>query len=77
MSNESEKTKGYRDTYKLALAAQNAGDWVSEEVLMIELDKLWLSMTAAEVKQTELISQELQKENRDRTIRAGDRIYVR
>lgn len=49
----SEKVKKYRDILSLALDAQGAGDEDREEELMSRLDKLWLSMTAAEIKETE------------------------
>ena len=55
----SEKTNQYRAFLKLALEAQDSGDEEREEEFMSMLDKLWLSMTAAEVKETESISREL------------------
>ena len=54
----SERTKEYRVVLNVALEAQADGNESREEEMMSKLDKLWLSMTAAEAKETELISRE-------------------
>ena len=56
----SEKTNEYQTILKEALEARVAGEEAREEELLSKLDKLWFSMNADEVKETELISAEFQ-----------------
>jgi hypothetical protein len=54
----SEKTNEYQAILKEAFETRVAGNEAREEELLSKLDKLWFSMNAGEVKETELISAE-------------------
>ena len=58
----SQKTECYRTILELAIRAQDENDEILEEYLMSKLDKLWLSMTSDEIKETDVISAELKRQ---------------
>lgn len=65
------KIDQYRSYLIEALDAQHAGDEEREEGFMLELDKVWLSMTASEIAQTELIAQEVSRISRPMSVRGA------